>query len=147
MSQRANTFIAAIGAVRSGALVYDDLDTVTSEQAAAMVTSAADELLTSSGFGLVTSSEASYLSSMIAQSDCKYVPLVQGQLLALPVPVQAAPSPASGAGDSGAAAATSNGTAARAHSQAEYRFFRVTATHPRFTAVIVSPETKLDYQA
>ena len=134
---KASTFLAAVGAVRMGALVYDDLEEVPPEDVKGLVTSAA-AAVEQGGGGLVGSvvsaSEASYLSNMIASSDCKYVPLVQGQVLALP-----AAATASNEGGSTPASAAASASVA-------YRYFRVAATNPRFTAVIVAPGTQLDYQ-
>lgn len=131
VAARATAFIAAVSAVRSGAIDSDDAreaDVCAAVAAAATSASAVFGVDAVAAASDVPQSQAAYLTSMVAQSECRYIPVVQGQTLAL----ADRPGHAGGSSQEG---------------RPGYRFFSVAATAPRFTAVIVGPGTKLTVRA
>lgn len=136
VTARLSSLVAAVGAVRTGALSYDDLDDARPERARQMLAAAVAAAAGGGGASgsapfngppaaaaaatpassFVTPAEASSLAAMVSQSQCRHVPLVQGQTLAL------------------------------RDGDVHYRFFTVAATAPRYTAVTVGPRTALQYE-
>jgi hypothetical protein len=143
VTSRLSSLVAAVGAVRTGALSYDELDDARPERARQMLAAAVEAAgggggsaalgapakaangaisLSQSSSSFVSPAEASSLAAMVTESQCRHVPLVQGQTLALP------------------------DTAAAGGGGGVHRFFTVAATAPRYTAVTVGPRTALVYE-
>jgi hypothetical protein len=86
----------------------------------------------------VADAEVDWIEAVIRRARCRYVPVATGMTIAVPL---------GGGGGAAAAAATGNGflDAARAGYPEGSGFagFVVTETKPRFTAVVVGPETRV----
>lgn len=127
---QARTLLAATAALRAGRTedeLLDELEGWADEGAGAA----------SSALQTPAAAELRRAAADALRAQCRYVPVVAGQLLHAPAAPVAS---GSGAGNNVGATSPETGVAATQGTQA----FRVVSTRPRFSAVVVGPETRVE---